>query len=861
MDSLDATGVFQTIMNFIRTSKNPALFAGAGVGAYAGLPAWSQLMEHLAKVAEQYQEIETAQVIRKRYMSGHYLNAATVFKTCPTIPRGEIFNQIAANFSNVPEYKKLNALVSLPFCAIFTTNYDRSLHDAYSDIARRSPKTVELNDTTMRIAPFNKDFYIARLHGRAEVPDTIILDESDYKQLLANRDYLDLLSHAFSNYEFLFIGFSFLDPAIAFVLDIVEQRVSPNFPKMHIALLPMDANKELITRLAQKNIKTLYYDPSYNYFALWEGIKLASREIPNETKRNKPVAEFPLKPIQRFLATSYARLKISKTIQPLREVVIDGMLITMLRETDSKTVLMKDILSSVQDFLNIPIHDCETLLAERINYLTIEGTIQQDNDLISLVSQNFHDLTDDLKILIQGIENRILVRHGGKDIYPELIDAAKNSIERILLARGWDLGANYVGAIEENQLDITSTIRSIIDKFSAKLPEADKERLFFSCVDLFQNPDTTESQILASLGRVSFALQIIMNKPSEVVTHKALLPELIYLDSNVLMPAIVVGHPFQQVYSDALKRLVDACKNAGVSLNIAIAEPFLEEILHHKEIAISEVEEMELDNPDRLYEHIQLHSSGVNVYVIAFSSIKKMDPQISFQAFLKKYAPYNDIGSLKEFIKTWNVNFLSLNFDRNEMPDYIRYFNELKGQFNTAPEYQRKKDILIEHEARQLLRVKLDLDKNFRVLFVTMDNKLRKFSRGPILGYPGSALITHTGLVQLIDMLIGFETDAGSMARLLWGSYISDEKLVIINYFTNLALRDYDAAMAMSLPEVLDVIVPMVSQAARKEGISLAPGANTNHKIEITKFMDRFEDRFYENMAEAIRKREKDVEE
>ena len=211
------------------------------------------------------------------------------------------------------------------------------------------------------------------------------------------------------------------------------------------------------------------------------------------------------------------------------------------------------------------------------------------------------------------------------------------------------------------------------------------------------------------------------------------MPELIYLDSNVLMPAIVAGHPFQQVYSDALKRLVDACENAGVKINLAVAEPFLSETVHHREIAINEVDEMKLDDHDRLYEHIHLHSGGVNIFITAFSNIKKQDPQISFQAFLDKYAPYDDVDSLREFIKSWNINYLSLNFDNDEMQQYHRYFNELKNMFDLEPEYQRKKQILIEHEARQLLRVKLDLDKNFRVLFVTMDNKLRKFSRGPIL--------------------------------------------------------------------------------------------------------------------------------
>ena len=88
------------------------------------------------------------------------------------------------------------------------------------------------------------------------------------------------------------------------------------------------------------------------------------------------------------------------------------------------------------------------------------------------------------------------------------------------------------------------------------------------------------------------------------------------------------------------------------------------------------------------------------------------------------------------------------------------------------PPYQRKKNVLIEHEARQLLKIKLELDKKTRVMFVTMDKKSRRFSTGPILGYPGSAIITHKGFVQIIDMLIGFSSDSD-----LWQDFFGEALL------------------------------------------------------------------------------------
>ena len=339
----------------------------------------------------------------------------------------------------------------------------------------------------------SQDFYIARLHGRAELPSSIVLDELDHNELLSNQVYLDFLVHIFTNYSCLFIGFSFSDPAITHILQFIETRLSPNYPKMHSALLSSDTDDEFKDKLANFNINTIFYDPDYDHYALWQGIKLASREIPNALKREKPKPEFPLLPIQKFLATSYTKLKLSNKIQPLRDVVIDGMLLTLLRESPTKSISIEYGVNELHRLLKIPKEDSKVLLEQRIDFLLGEESIAYENDYIKLLSsklanESAHDLTDDINILVRGVENRITVRHGGK-VFPELTDAANKSIEAVLLARGWDLGASYVGAEEGSSLDITSTIKASVEKFSDNLLSSDKDNLYFSCFDLFQNPN------------------------------------------------------------------------------------------------------------------------------------------------------------------------------------------------------------------------------------------------------------------------------------------------------------------------------------------------------------------------------------
>ena len=206
MSVLDAKGIGEVIYEFLTTNKNLALFAGAGVGAQAGLPTWPQLMEHLAKVVDSYEPL-AGQLIRKRTKSGYYLNAAVVYKTCSEIPRGELYEQLAIPFRSPSSPQKLQALVSLPFSAVFTTNYDRSLHDAFASVFGKSAATVELGDPTMDKAPFITKFYIARIHGREEVPETIVLSEDDYRRIEKDESYMDFVRHILTRYSCLFLAY------------------------------------------------------------------------------------------------------------------------------------------------------------------------------------------------------------------------------------------------------------------------------------------------------------------------------------------------------------------------------------------------------------------------------------------------------------------------------------------------------------------------------------------------------------------------------------------------------------------------------------------------------------------------------
>jgi hypothetical protein len=152
---------------------NPTLFAGAGVGRRVGLPDWDQFLELLAKRCEHFDDATSAALIRERVARGNYLGAASVYKTCDSIPEGERWKVLADPFRQpIPKEmaERVVPLVSLGFTAIVTTNYDHSLHDACA--LGHHKWVVPVERTQLRGASLNKDFFIARVHGCAEHPTT-----------------------------------------------------------------------------------------------------------------------------------------------------------------------------------------------------------------------------------------------------------------------------------------------------------------------------------------------------------------------------------------------------------------------------------------------------------------------------------------------------------------------------------------------------------------------------------------------------------------------------------------------------------------------------------------------------------------
>src|SRR5262249_25229523 len=127
----------------------------------------------------------------------------------------------------------------------------------------------------------------------------------------------------------------------------------------------------------------------------------------------------------------------------------------------------------------------------------------------------------------------------------------------------------------------------------------------------------------------------------------------------------------------------------------------------------------------------------------------------------------------------------------------------------------------ISHDAVQMSLVDRDLNEDVRAVLVSADRKLREGLRASKFAYLGNAMINSVGLAQMIDLMVGNPSEAGSMSRLLWGARVSTATEAVRGFLIDRALEEYDEAVAMQIGELVEEIAEDAAMQADRQGIDL----------------------------------------
>lgn len=207
------------IKDFVKDleENNVAIFAGAGMSKSSGYVDWPELLRDIAN--------ELGLTVEKE----HDLISLAQFHVNERKSSAGLAKKILQEFSEQAEPSTTHEILArLPIGTYWTTNYDSLIEDSLK-------KACKVADVKHSIGQLNttrpkRDAVVYKMHGDATVANEAIIYKQQYERYYqTHAPFVTALSGDLVAKTFLFIGFSFTDPN----LDYVLSRLHVNQPMRH----------------------------------------------------------------------------------------------------------------------------------------------------------------------------------------------------------------------------------------------------------------------------------------------------------------------------------------------------------------------------------------------------------------------------------------------------------------------------------------------------------------------------------------------------------------------------------------------------------------------------------------------------
>ncbi|WP_313190926.1 SIR2 family protein [Sphingobacterium sp.] len=210
----------QSFINaFVSEIKNgdAAIFAGAGFSASVGFVNWKELLRDFADELDLSIDKEHDLIAVAQYHFNKF-------------NRGRINNKIINEFTTIKDGTENHKILArLDIDSFWTTNYDQIIEKTLESYGKTVEKKVRNEDFGRNIK--KKDATVFKMHGDKDSPNDAVLTKDDYESYNDNRElFSTALRGDLLNKTFLFIGFSFDDPNLDYILGRVKILLKGNSP-------------------------------------------------------------------------------------------------------------------------------------------------------------------------------------------------------------------------------------------------------------------------------------------------------------------------------------------------------------------------------------------------------------------------------------------------------------------------------------------------------------------------------------------------------------------------------------------------------------------------------------------------------
>lgn len=191
-----------------------SIFAGAGLSVPAGYVNWTELMT------------EIAHDLGLDIKNEKDLVSLAQFHVNENQTRSKLNRKILEEFTeDAKETENHKLIARLPLSSIWTTNYDQLLEKTFQN----ENKVVDVKYTNNQLLTTKpkRDIVIYKMHGDVNHPDEAIITKEQYEQYHTTHEpFINALAGELTTKTFLFIGFSFTDPNLDYVLSRLNYRFS-----------------------------------------------------------------------------------------------------------------------------------------------------------------------------------------------------------------------------------------------------------------------------------------------------------------------------------------------------------------------------------------------------------------------------------------------------------------------------------------------------------------------------------------------------------------------------------------------------------------------------------------------------------
>lgn len=197
------------IKSFVKdlSNRSAAIFAGAGLSKSAGYVDWPELLRDIAEELGLDVDKEHDLISLAQYHINHKGgNKAGIVK------------KILEEFSEQAEPTENHKLLSrLPISTCWTTNYDSLIEDSLKSAYKVVDK--KYNNEHLATTWPKRDVVLYKMHGDIQDSTKAIIAKEQYEQYHKTHEpFITALSGDLISKTFLFIGFSFTDPNLDYVL-------------------------------------------------------------------------------------------------------------------------------------------------------------------------------------------------------------------------------------------------------------------------------------------------------------------------------------------------------------------------------------------------------------------------------------------------------------------------------------------------------------------------------------------------------------------------------------------------------------------------------------------------------------------